>query len=181
MNNPEWYILHTYSGQEDKVQENLKQKAKNQGYADKIIDVIVPKKDEIEIKDGQKVEVQKNVFPGYILINMVLDDEMWFDVRNTPGVTGFVSSEDENEKRVKPVPLDQTEVNSILNYQDSMPSFTARFNKGDTLRIIDGPFMDFIGSVEEIDEDKSKLKVSVSIFGRPTPVELEFNQVEKAS
>ena len=165
MNNAEWYILHTYSGQEDKVQENLKQKAKNQGYSDKIIDVIVPKKDEIEIKDGQKVEVQKNVFPGYILINMVLDDEMWFDVRNTPGVTGFVSSEDENEKRVKPVPLDQTEVNSILNYQDSLPSFTSRFNKGDTLRIIDGPFMDFIGSVEEIDEDKSKVTVMVSFFG----------------
>jgi transcriptional antiterminator NusG len=179
MNNPEWYILHTYSGQEDKVQENLKQKAKNQGYADKIIDVIVPKKDEIEIKDGQKVEVQKNVFPGYILINMVLDDEMWFDVRNTPGVTGFVSSEDENEKRVKPVPLDQTEVNSILNYQDSLPSFTSRFNKGDTLRIIDGPFMDFIGSVEEIDEDKSKVTVMVSFFGRDTPVELDFYQVEK--
>ena len=179
MNNPEWYILHTYSGQEDKVQENLKQKAKNQGYADKIIDVIVPKIDEIEIKDGQKVEVQKNVFPGYILINMVLDDEMWFDVRNTPGVTGFVSSEDENEKRVKPVALDQTEVNSILNYQDSMPSFTARFNKGDTLRIIDGPFMDFIGSVEEIDEDKSKVTVMVSFFGRDTPVELDFYQVEK--
>ena len=166
-------------GQEDKVQENLKQKAKNQGYSDKIIDVVVPKKDEIEIKDGQKVEVQKNVFPGYILINMVLDDEMWFDVRNTPGVTGFVSSEDENEKRVKPVPLDQTEVNSILNYQDSLPSFTARFNKGDTLRIIDGPFMDFIGSVEEIDEDKSKVTVMVSFFGRDTPVELDFYQVEK--
>jgi|TARA_B100001540_G_scaffold88886_1_gene80428 transcriptional antiterminator NusG len=179
MNNAEWYILHTYSGQEDKVQENLKQKAKNQGYSDKIIDVIVPKKDEIEIKDGQKVEVQKNVFPGYILINMVLDDEMWFDVRNTPGVTGFVSSEDENEKRVKPVPLDQTEVNSILNYQDSLPSFTSRFNKGDTLRIIDGPFMDFIGSVEEIDEDKSKVTVMVSFFGRDTPVELDFYQVEK--
>tara|TARA_B100001029_G_C14993321_1_gene413412 strand:+ start:549 stop:1091 length:543 start_codon:yes stop_codon:yes gene_type:complete len=179
MNNAEWYILHTYSGQEDKVQENLKQKAKNQGYSDKIIDVVVPKKDEIEIKDGQKVEVQKNVFPGYILINMVLDDEMWFDVRNTPGVTGFVSSEDENEKRVKPVPLDQTEVNSILNYQDSLPSFTSRFNKGDTLRIIDGPFMDFIGSVEEIDEDKSKVTVMVSFFGRDTPVELDFYQVEK--
>jgi transcriptional antiterminator NusG len=179
MNNAEWYILHTYSGQEDKVQENLKQKAKNQGYSDKIIDVIVPKKDEIEIKDGQKIEVQKNVFPGYILINMVLDDEMWFDVRNTPGVTGFVSSEDENEKRVKPVPLDQTEVNSILNYQDSLPSFTSRFNKGDTLRIIDGPFMDFIGSVEEIDEDKSKVTVMVSFFGRDTPVELDFYQVEK--
>ena len=179
MNNAEWYILHTYSGQEDKVQENLKQKAKNQGYSDKIIDVIVPKKDEIEIKDGQKVEVQKNVFPGYILINMVLDDEMWFDVRNTPGVTGFVSSEYENEKRVKPVPLDQTEVNSILNYQDSLPSFTSRFNKGDTLRIIDGPFMDFIGSVEEIDEDKSKVTVMVSFFGRDTPVELDFYQVEK--
>ena len=179
MNNAEWYILHTYSGQEDKVQENLKQKAKNQGYSDKIIGVVVPKKDEIEIKDGQKVEVQKNVFPGYILINMVLDDEMWFDVRNTPGVTGFVSSEDENEKRVKPVPLDQTEVNSILNYQDSLPSFTARFNKGDTLRIIDGPFMDFIGSVEEIDEDKSKVTVMVSFFGRDTPVELDFYQVEK--
>jgi|TARA_B110000116_G_C16787853_1_gene561985 transcriptional antiterminator NusG len=179
MNNPEWYILHTYSGQEDKVQQNLKQKAKNQGYSEKIIDVIVPKKDEIEIKDGQKVEVQKNVFPGYILINMVLDDEMWFDVRNTPGVTGFVSSEDENEKRVKPVPLDQAEVNSILNYQDSIPSFTARFNKGDTLRIIDGPFLDFIGSVEDIDEGKSKVTVMVSFFGRDTPVELDFYQVEK--
>tara|TARA_B100001029_G_C14842331_1_gene329043 strand:- start:55 stop:597 length:543 start_codon:yes stop_codon:yes gene_type:complete len=179
MNNAEWYILHTYSGQEDKVQENLKQKAKNQGYSEKIIDVIVPKKDEIEIKDGQKVEVKKNVFPGYVLINMVLDDEMWFDVRNTPGVTGFVSSEDENEKRVKPVPLDPTEVNSILNYQDSLPSFTSRFNKGDTLRIIDGPFMDFIGSVEEIDEDKSKVTVMVSFFGRDTPVELDFYQVEK--
>ena len=179
MNNPEWYILHTYSGQEDKVQQNLKQKAKNQGYSEKIIDVIVPKKDEIEIKDGQKVEVQKNVFPGYILINMVLDDEMWFDVRNTPGVTGFVSSEDENEKRVKPVPLDQAEVNSILNYQDTIPSFTARFNKGDTLRIIDGPFLDFIGSVEDIDEGKSKVTVMVSFFGRDTPVELDFYQVEK--
>ena len=179
MNNPEWYILHIYSGQEDKVQQNLKQKAKNQGYSEKIIDVIVPKKDEIEIKDGQKVEVQKNVFPGYILINMVLDDEMWFDVRNTPGVTGFVSSEDENEKRVKPVPLDQAEVNSILNYQDSIPSFTARFNKGDTLRIIDGPFLDFIGSVEDIDEGKSKVTVMVSFFGRDTPVELDFYQVEK--
>lgn len=179
MNNPEWFILHTYSGQEDKVQENLKQKAKNQGYSDKIIEVIVPKKDEIEIKNGQKVEVQKNVFPGYILINMVLDDEMWFDVRNTPGVTGFVSSEDENEKRVKPVPLDQAEVNSILNYQDTIPSFTARFNKGDTLRIIDGPFLDFIGSVEEIDEGKSKVTVMVSFFGRDTPVELDFYQVEK--
>ena len=106
MNDSQWYILHTYSGQEDKVQENLKQKAKNQGYSDKIIDVVVPKKDEIEIKEGQKVEVKKNVFPGYILINMIMDDEMWFDVRNTPGVTGFVSSEDENEKRVRPVPLD---------------------------------------------------------------------------
>jgi transcriptional antiterminator NusG len=179
MNNPEWYILHTYSGHEDKVQENLKQKAKNQGYSEKIIDVIVPKKDEIEIKDGQKVEVKKNVFPGYILINMVLDDEMWFDVRNTPGVTGFVSSEDENEKRVKPVPLDQAEVNSILNYQDSIPSFTARFNKGDTLRIVDGPFLDFIGSVEDIDEGKSKVTVMVSFFGRDTPVELDFYQVEK--
>lgn len=179
MNNPEWYILHTYSGQEDKVQENLKQKAKNQGYSEKIIEVVVPKKDEIEIKDGQKVEVQRNVFPGYILINMVLDDEMWFDVRNTPGVTGFVSSEDENEKRVKPVPLDQAEVNSILNYQDTIPSFTARFNKGDTLRIIDGPFLDFIGSVEGIDEGKSKVTVMVSFFGRDTPVELDFYQVEK--
>jgi transcriptional antiterminator NusG len=179
MSDSQWYILHTYSGQEDKVQENLKQKAKNQGYSDKIIDVVVPKKDEIEIKEGQKVEVKKNVFPGYILIHMIMDDEMWFDVRNTPGVTGFVSSEDENEKRVRPVPLDETEVNSILNFQDTVPTFTARFNRGDTLRIIEGPFMDFIGSVEEIDEDKSKVTVMVSFFGRDTPVELDFYQVEK--
>ena len=179
MSDSQWYILHTYSGQEDKVQQNLKQKAKNQGYSDKIIDVVVPKKDEIEIKEGQKVEAKKNVFPGYILINMIMDDEMWFDVRNTPGVTGFVSSEDENEKRVRPVPLDETEVNSILNYQDTAPSFTSRFNRGDTLRIIDGPFLDFIGSVEEIDEDKSKVTVMVSFFGRDTPVELDFYQVQK--
>ena len=178
MSDSQWYILHTYSGQEDKVQQNLKQKAKNQGYSDKIIDVVVPKKDEIEIKEGQKVEVKKNVFPGYILINMIMDDEMWFDVRNTPGVTGFVSSEDENEKRVRPVPLDESEVNSILNYQDNAPSFTSRFNRGDTLRIIDGPFLDFIGSVEEIDEDKSKVTVMVSFFGRDTPVELDFYQVQ---
>ena len=178
MSDSQLYILHTYSGQEDKVQQNLKQKAKNQGYSDKIIDVVVPKKDEIEIKEGQKVEVKKNVFPGYILINMIMDDEMWFDVRNTPGVTGFVSSEDENEKRVRPVPLDESEVNSILNYQDNAPSFTSRFNRGDTLRIIDGPFLDFIGSVEEIDEDKSKVTVMVSFFGRDTPVELYFYQVQ---
>ncbi len=99
--------------------------------------------------------------------------------QNGPGVTGFVSSEDENEKRVRPVPLDESEVNSILNYQDTAPSFTSRFNRGDTLRIIDGPFMDFIGSVEEIDEDKSKVTVMVSFFGRDTPVELDFYQVEK--
>ena len=179
MSDSQWYILHTYSGQEDKVQENLKQKAKNQGYSDKIIEVVVPKKDEIEIKEGQKVQVKKNVFPGYILIHMIMDDEMWFDVRNTPGVTGFVSSEDENEKRVRPVPLDETEVNSILNFQDTVPTFTSRFNRGDTLRIIEGPFMDFIGSVEEIDEDKSKVTVMVSFFGRDTPVELDFYQVEK--
>ena len=139
------------------------------------------------IKSGNQRELDRiakiveniNVLDVVALINMILDDEMWFDVRNTPGVTGFVSSEDENEKRVKPVPLDQTEVNSILNYQDTMPSFTARFNKGDTLRIIDGPFLDFIGSVEDIDEDKSKVTVMVSFFGRDTPVELDFYQVEK--
>lgn len=176
-----WYIIHAYSGQEDRVKNNLEQRIKTMDVSDKIFDVVVPTEDEIEYKDGQKSSVSRKVFPGYILVHMEMDDDSWFVVRNTPGVTGFVSAEDESDNRPKPVPLEQHEVDNILNQIESdEPRVRVGFAQGQTVRITEGPFLDFMGAVEEVFPDRAKVKVLVSFFGRETPVELDFLQVEKA-
>jgi transcriptional antiterminator NusG len=175
-----WYILHTYSGQEERVKKNLDQRIQSLDMGDRIFQVIVPTEEEIVLKDGKRRPERRKVFPGYILIRMTLDDESWYVVRNTPGVTGFVSSEDEQEKRPKPVPLEDKEVESILKQAESAPpKVTVGYQKGQTVRINAGPFADFIGSVSDIDTSKGKMRVLVSFFGRETPVELDFLQVEK--
>ena len=176
-----WYILHAYSGHEDRVKKNLEQRVTTMDVGHKIARVVVPTEDEIEIKDGKRIPVPKRVFPGYILVQMRMDDESWYVVRNTPGVTGFVSAEDERDKRPKPVPLEESEVQQILNLMDSdQPRVRVGFTKGQMIRIVDGPFVDFMGTVDEVNQDQSKIKVLVSFFGRETPVELDFLQVERA-
>ena len=175
-----WYIIHTYSGQEDRVKKNLEQRIETMDVKDKIFQVVVPTEEEIEIKEGRRKPVQRKVFPGYILVQMEMDDESWHVVRNTPGVTGFVSAEDERERRPKPVPLEEREVEQIMNRMVSgVPRVRAGLKEGQTVRITTGPFADFMGTVEHVDEDKGKAKVMVSFFGRETPVELDFAQVEK--
>ena len=176
-----WYIIHAYSGQEDRVKKNLDQRIQTMDVSDKIFQVVVPTEEELEYKDGLKKSVAKKVFPGYILVQMEMDDESWFVVRNTPGVTGFVSAEDESDNRPKPVPLEQHEVDNILNQIDSNePRVRVGFAQGETVRITEGPFVDFMGAVDEVYPDRAKVKVLVSFFGRETPVELDFLQVEKA-
>ena len=176
-----WYIIHAYSGQEDRVKKNLDQRIQTMDVSDKIFQVVVPTEEELEYKDGQKKSVARKIFPGYILVQMEMDDESWFVVRNTPGVTGFVSAEDESDNRPKPVPLEQHEVDNILNQIDSEePRVRVGFAQGETVRITDGPFVDFMGAVDEVYPDRAKVKVFVSFFGRETPVELDFLQVEKA-
>lgn len=175
-----WYIIHTYSGQEDRVKKNLELRIESMDVRDKIYQVVVPTEKEIEIKEGKRRSVHRKVFPGYILVEMVMDDDSWYVVRNTPGVTGFVSSEDERERRPKPVPLEQREVDAIMNRmtQDE-PRIRVGLVVGQMVRITSGPFADFMGSVDMVDEDKGKVRVLVSFFGRETPVELDFLQVEK--
>ena len=176
-----WYIVHTYSGQEDRVKKNLDLRIETMDVRDKILRVVVPTEEEIEIKEGRRKLVHKRVFPGYIIVQMKMDDESWHVVRNTPGVTGFVSAEDEREKRPKPVPLEEREVDAILRQMESsVPRVRVGFAKGQTVRITDGPFMDFMGAVDDVYPDRSKIKVLVSFFGRETPIELDFLQVEKA-
>jgi transcriptional antiterminator NusG len=146
---------------------------------DKIFQVVVPTEDEMEIKDGQRRKVARKIFPGYILVEMVMDDESWHVVRNTPGVTGIVSTQDEKGK-IEPVPLDDDEVKSILKQMESeTPRVKVGFATGQSIRIVDGPFIDFIGVVDDISEEKGKVRVMVSFFGRETPVELDFLQVER--
>ena len=177
---PRWYIVHTYSGQEDRVKKNLEMRIETMDVQDKIFRVVVPTEEEIEIKQGRRMPVTKRVFPGYIIIQMDMDDESWHVVRNTPGVTGFVSMEDEKEGRPKPVPLEEKEVESILHQMESSePRVRVGFDKGQIVRISDGPFADFMGAVDEIYPERDKIRVLVSFFGRETPVELDFLQIEK--
>ena len=179
-NQVRWYIIHTYSGQEERVKKNLDLRIQSLDMQDKIFEVVVPTEQEIVLKDGKRRSERKKVFPGYILVQMSLDDESWYVVRNTPGVTGFVSSEDERDKRPKPIPLEDSEVDAILSQIESGPAkVSVGFQKGQTVRIAAGPFADFIGSVNEIDTNKGKVWVLVSFFGRETPVELDFLQVER--
>ena len=175
-----WYIVHTYSGQEERVRKNLELRIQSLDMKHKIFQVIVPTEEEITIKEGKRKRERRKVFPGYILVHMNLNDESWYVVRNTPGVTGFVSTEDETESRPKPVPLEPKEVESIFHrIENSAPKITVGFEIGQNVRISSGPFADFLGTVNEVDSNKGKVKVLVSFFGRETPVELDFLQVER--
>jgi transcriptional antiterminator NusG len=178
-NERQWFIIHTYSGYEDRVKTNLEHRIESMDVKDKIFQVVVPTEDEMEIKDGQRRTVARKIFPGYIMVEMVMDEESWHVVRNTPGVTGIVSTQDDKGK-IEPVPLDEAEVGSILKQMESKtPRVRTGFDKGQSIRIVDGPFIDFIGVVDDINEEKGKIKVMVSFFGRETPVELDFLQVER--
>ena len=175
-----WYIIHTYSGQEDRVKKNLELRIESMDVKDKIFQVVIPTEEEIEIKEGKRRSVHRKVFPGYILVQMLMDDDSWYVVRNTPGVTGFVSAEDERERRPKPVPLEQREVDAIMNRMtQETPRIRVGLTVGQMVRISSGPFADFMGSVDQVDQEKGKVRVLVSFFGRETPVELDFLQVEK--
>jgi len=174
-----WYVVHTYSGYENRVKTNLEHRIESMDVGDKIFQVVVPTEEEIEIRDGQRRTVAKKIFPGYIMVEMVMDDESWYVVRNTPGVTGIVSSQDD-KGRIEPVPLDDREVKTILRQMEAeAPRVKVGFNRGQSVRIVDGPFIDFIGVVDDINAEKGKVKVMVSFFGRETPVELDFLQVER--
>ena len=171
-----WYVVHTYSGQEDRVRQNLENRIDSLDVRNRVYRVVVPTEDEIEIRAGQKRTVTRKVFPGYILVEMLMDDETWRVVRETPGVTGFVSSGDPP----RPVPLEAPEVKSILDQMEAeAPRVRVGYQKGQSVRITDGPFLDFIGTVEEVNPDRGKVVVMVSFFGRETPVELDFLQIEK--
>jgi len=170
-----WFVVHCYSGYENKVRHNLEQRIETMGMKSKIFDVVVPTEEEIEIKDGKRRTVERRVFPGYILVQMIMDEDSWYVVRNTPGVTGFVGMGNE------PTPLRPEEVNQIVKRMEAeAPRIKVTYSTGQKVRIIDGPFNDFIGTVSDINMDRAKVRVMVSFFGRETPVELDFLQVEKA-
>lgn len=170
-----WYVVHCYSGYENKVRHNLEQRIESMGMKDKIFDVVVPTEEEIEVREGKRKTIERRVFPGYILVNMILTEESWYVVRNTPGVTGFVGMGNQ------PTPLRPEEVAQILKRMEAeAPRIKVTFRPGERVRIIDGPFNDFRGTVSEIDMERAKVRVLVNFFGRETPVELDFLQVEKA-
>lgn len=170
-----WYVVHCYSGYENKVRHNLEQRIESMGMKDKIFDVVVPTEEEIEVKEGKRRTVERRVFPGYILVNMILSEESWYVVRNTPGVTGFVGMGN------NPTPLRPEEVAQIIKRMEAeAPRIKVTFKSGERVRIVDGPFNDFRGTVSEIDMERAKVRVMVNFFGRETPVELDFLQVEKA-
>ncbi len=169
-----WYVVHCYSGYEEKVRYAIEQRIESMGMTGSIFDVIVPEEEEIEIKDGKRRTIKRRIFPGYILVQMKMDEDSWYVVRNTPGVTGFVGMGNE------PTPLRKEEVDQIMSrMSDEAPKIKVNFKIGQRVRIVDGPFNDFIGEVSDIDVDKSKVRVMVNFFGRETPVELDFLEVEK--
>jgi transcriptional antiterminator NusG len=172
--NRNWYVVHCYSGYENKVRHSIEQRIETMGMQDKIFDVVVPTEEEIEIKDGKRRTVERRVFPGYILVQLIMDEDSWYVVRNTPGVTGFVGMGNE------PTPLRADEVAKIMNRMEAeAPKVKFNFQPGEKVRIRSGPFSDFIGTVQEIDIERAKVRVLVSFFGRETPVELDFLHVEK--
>jgi transcriptional antiterminator NusG len=172
---PAWFVVHCYSGYENKVRHNLEQRIETMGMKDKIFDVVIPTQEEIEVKEGKRRTVERHIFPGYVLVNMALSEESWYVVRNTPGVTGFVGMGNQ------PTPLRPEEVSQIIKRMEAeAPTVKVTFKVGERVRIIDGPFNDFRGVVAEIDMERTKVRVMVSFFGRETPVELDFLQVEKA-
>lgn len=172
--NRNWYVVHCYAGYEEKVRHSIEQRVETMNMSGKIFDVVVPTEQEIEIKDGKRRTVERRVFPGYILVQMILSEDSWHVVRNTPGVTGFVGMGND------PTPLRQDEVAKILNRMEAeTPKMKFDFRIGEKVRIRSGPFADFIGTVNAIDPDRAKVRVLVSFFGRETPVELDFLHVEK--
>ena len=169
-----WYVVHTYSGYENKVKNNLEHRIESMHMKDKIYEVVVPVEDVLEYKSGRKQLTQKKLLPGYLLVRMQLDDDSWYVVRNTPGVTGFVGTS------ARPTPISMDEVDRVLARQKAdRPKVSAEFSEGEGVKVVEGPFADFTGIVSEVSLDQSKLKVLVSIFGRETPVELTFDQVIK--
>jgi transcriptional antiterminator NusG len=169
-----WFVVHCYSGYENKVKHNLEQRIESMGMANQIFQVVVPTEEEIEVKEGKRRTIERRVFPGYILVQMLMNDDSWYVVRNTPGVTGFVGMGN------KPTPLRGEEVQGIIKRMEAeAPKVKVTFKPGQKVRIVDGPFNDFMGTVDEINMDKAKVRVMVSFFGRETPVELDFLQVEK--
>jgi len=172
--NARWYIVHTYSGHENKVAKSIKQRVQSLGFENRIFDIIVPTRNTIKVSQGKKETVKEKIFPGYVLVKMTLDDESWLLVRTTQGVTAFIGAGN------KPTPISEKEVEAIMKFMnEEEPLYKTAFVLGEAVKIVDGPFADFLGTIDDIDEAKGKLKVLVSIFGRETPVELDFLQVNK--
>lgn len=171
---PHWYVVHTYAGHEQKVKNALTQRVESMGLEDKVLEILIPSQDKIQIREGKKEKVKERIFPGYVLARLLLTDESWLAVRTTPGVTGFVGTGN------KPTPLSDEEVDTIINYIKLEPArYETKVSLGEAVKILDGPFADFLGKVDEVDEERGKIKVLVSIFGRETPVELDLLQVSK--
>ncbi len=169
-----WYVLHTYSGYEDNVARNLRQRIESMGMEDKIYNVLVPREKKIKIKNGKRRTIEERLFPGYVLVEMVVTDDSWYVVRNTPNVTGFVGS------GTVPSPVSEEEMKHLMERMgQEEPKYTMDVKSGDAVKIIDGPFKDFDGKVSEVNEAKGKVKVLVNMFGRETPIELDFLQVKK--
>jgi transcriptional antiterminator NusG len=172
--NAKWYVVHTYSGHENKVSANLKQRIETMKLQEKIFEIVVPTRNIVTVKHGKKEEQKEKIFPGYILVKMLLEDDSWLAVRTTQGVTAFVGVGN------KPTPISESEVATILKFMKlEAPKYKTSFSTGEAVKIVDGPFADFLGTIDSIDEEKGKIKVLVSIFGRETPVELDFLQVSK--
>ena len=169
-----WYAIHTYSGYEDNVAKNLKQRIESLGMEDKIFNVIVPKEKKIKIKDGKRKVVEEKIYPGYVLVEMIVTDDSWYVVRNTPNVTGFVGA------GTTPVPVSKEEIDSLMTRMGvEEPQYKIEVKSGDLVKITDGPFKDFEGKVSDVDEERGKIKVLVNIFGRDTPLELDSLQIKK--
>ena len=169
-----WYVIHTYSGYENKVKANLERRVESMNMEDKIFRILVPTEEELEIRDGKRKVTKKKIYPGYVMVEMILTDDSWYVVRNTPGVTGFVGSGS------KPIPLHEKEVKTLLSQLGiEEPRTRIDFELGETVKVIRGPFENFSGLIEEINTEKGKIRVKISMFGRETPVELEYHQVEK--
>lgn len=169
-----WYVVHTASGHEARVSETLRQRVETMGLGGKIFELLVPTQDRVIIRGGKKATIKEKIFPGYLLVKIILDDPTWLAVRTTPGITGFVGAGNQ------PTPLSNSEVENIQKFVSSpAPRFKTKFSVGEAVKITDGPFSDFLGTIHELDEEKGKVKVLVSIFGRETPVELDFLQITK--
>lgn len=172
--NSKWYVVHTTSGHEVRVAETLRQRIETMGLEEKVFEILVPTQDRVVIRSGKKATIKEKIFPGYMLVKLILDDPTWLAVRTTPGVTGFVGAGS------KPTPLSETEVKNIEKFVSAPAKrFKTKFSVGEAVKITDGPFSDFLGTINEMDEEKGKVKVLVSIFGRETPVELDFLQIQK--